>query len=309
MSLRAFRPCAYEWPTMGLLAAVYTGFALVLIFAGSLGVVLSIAILIPIITLHSSLQHEIIHTIEQTHPKLAQVITFPALGLFIPYLRFRDQHLAHHTNENLTDPFDDPESFYLPRELWGRYPVWMRAVLAVNNTLAGRMVLGPLIGQVGFMWGDWKQWRRKGNLDIARGWLCHIPAVILVCVAIGLSDMPFWAYLVAAYPGLSILKIRTYLEHRAEEMAAGRSVIIEDRGILAFLFLNNNYHAAHHAHPMVRWYHLPRLFRRNREKFLRQNRGYYFRNYWEIMRAYFLHAKEPVVHPIWSIRNRQRRVK
>jgi hypothetical protein len=45
--------------------------------------------------------------------------------------------------------------------------------------------------------------------------------------------MPVWAYLLAAYLGWSLLKIRTYLEHRAHEAARARTVIIESRGPLS----------------------------------------------------------------------------
>ena len=69
--------------------------------------------------------------------------------------------------------------------------------------------------------------------------------------------MPWWAYLLAAWIGHALLKIRTYLEHRAHEAPRARTVIIEDRGPLALLFLNNNLHVVHHCHPAVPWYRLP----------------------------------------------------
>ena len=305
MSARTLKPCAYEWPTMSLLALVYVLYALVLIYASSLGWALSILILIPLITLHSSIQHELIHTIEQKYPFLAQTLVFPAIGLFIPYLRFRDQHLAHHENENLTDPFDDPESNYMAPEMWDTLPNWLKLVFQIDSTLLGRMLLGPFVGNIIFMVEDWRLWRGHRDPSVAIAWLAHIPAAALVVYWVSLSDLPFWAYFIAAYFGLSVLKIRTYLEHRAEEQANGRSVIIEDRGVLAFLFLNNNYHAAHHAHPMVRWYHLPKLFSQHREKYLGRNGGYYFQNYWAIFKAYAFQAKEPVAHPIWALSNRK----
>ena len=76
-----------------------------------------------------------------------------------------------------------------------------------------------------------------------------------------ISPMPFWAYALAVYVALSILKIRTFLEHRAHADPAARTVIVEDRGPLALLFLNNNLHVVHHAHPGVPWYALPALYR------------------------------------------------
>jgi fatty acid desaturase len=110
--------------------------------------------------------------------------------------------------------------------------------------------------------------------------------------------MPVWAYLLAAYLGVSLLKIRTFLEHQAHERARGRTVIIEDRGPLALLFLNNNLHVVHHAHPRVPWYRLPALYRANRARFLGMNEGYRFGSYGEIFTRYLLRAKDPVPHPL-----------
>lgn len=242
---------AYEWPTLCLLLLTYTLWAGITICAQSLGPVLAIILLTPVITMHSSLQHETLHVIEPRWKFLGHLGVFPALGLLIPYIRFRDSHLEHHQNENLTDPYDDPESAYLVKEVWATLPRWTQSVLTFNNTLAGRLLLGPLIGQIAFMRADWRQ-IMKGDRAILIGWLVHIPAVALVIWWLAATGtMPFWAYALAAYFGLSILKIRTFLEHRAYEQTNGRSVIIEDRGILSFLFLNNNLHAVHHTLPWM----------------------------------------------------------
>jgi len=74
--------------------------------------------------------------------------------------------------------------------------------------------------------------------------------------------MPLWAYVIAAYLGLSVLKIRTFLENSAHDRSSGRTVVIEGRGPLALLFLNNNYHVVHHMHPKVAWYALPDMLRK-----------------------------------------------
>ena len=47
---------------------------------------------------------------------LNAALVFPALSFTIPYMRFRDTHLAHHVDSRLTDPYDDPESCYLDRK-------------------------------------------------------------------------------------------------------------------------------------------------------------------------------------------------
>ena len=111
--------------------------------------------------------------------------------------------------------------------------------------------------------------------------------------------MPFWAYLIAVYIGHALIKIRTFLEHRAHDDAQGRTVIVEDRGPLAFLFLNNNLHVVHHAHPGVPWYRLPQLYGAARNGYLASNGGYRYGSYREVMRRHFWRAKDPVPHPLW----------
>ena len=113
------------------------------------------------------------------------------------------------------------------------------------------------------------------------------------------GQMPWWAFGLSVYGALAILKIRTFLEHRAHEDARGRTVVIEDRGPLALLFLNNNLHVVHHMHAMVPWYRLPRLYRENRQRYLSRNAGYRYASYAEVFRRYFWRAKDPVPHPLW----------
>ncbi|QDC11645.1 fatty acid desaturase [Oceanicola sp. D3] len=251
------------------------------------------------IVLHSSLSHEMIHG----HPFRAAIanaaLVFPALGLFIPYLRFKDTHLAHHTDSLLTDPYDDPESNYMDAGDWGRLPRWRQVVLRANNTLAGRVTLGPLIGQLAFMRGDWRA-MRAGSRRIALGWALHAAGLVPLVIWIAYAQMPPLAYVGCAYAALSTLKIRTFLEHQAHERARGRTVVIEDRGPLALLFLNNNLHVVHHMHPRTPWYRLPRLYFANPARYLSRNEGYRYRSYGEVFRRYFLKAKDPVPHPLWQ---------
>ncbi|MEO1703768.1 MAG: fatty acid desaturase [Pseudomonadota bacterium] len=282
-----------EWPTLGLLTLCYGGVAAALYAP----VWLAIPVLGLLIALHASLQHEAIHGHPFRSPWLNAALVWPPLTLAIPYLRFYDTHLAHHRDARLTDPFDDPETHFLDEGVWETLPRAAQVVLSANNTLLGRLVLGPVVGQVLFMAGDARALGRDGR--VALGWLVHLPAVALVLWAVSLTPLPIWAYLIAAYLGLSILKIRTFCEHQAHEQTGGRSVIIEDRGPLALIFLNNNLHVVHHLHPNVPWYALPEQFRRNRARYLRLNDDYRFASYGDIFRRYFFRAKDPVAHPLW----------
>lgn len=287
-----------EWPTLALIAASY-GLLMICLFwvpMASLG--LAVAILIPVIALQSSLQHEVLHGDPFARRWLGEMLVFPAFNLFVPYLRFRDTHLAHHQDANLTDPYDDPETNYLDPVVWSRLTGWRQALLNANNTLSGRMILGPIIGQIAFMAADWRA-IRAGDRAVLWGWLWHIPVTAALVGLVIASPMPFWAYLLACYGGLAVLKIRTFLEHQAHARASGRTAVIEDRGLLAFLFLNNNLHVVHHMHPRLPWYRLPALYRANRDRYLTRNGGYAYASYAEVARRHLWRAKEPVPHPLY----------
>lgn len=293
------KPMRVEWPTLGLVVACYALWIVATTTAAAWWLPCGMVLAALATALHSSLTHEVIHGHPFHTARLNAALVWPPLTLAIPFERFRDTHLAHHLDSVLTDPYDDPESNYLDPGTWEGLPGWVRAVLNFNNTLAGRLLIGALVGQVAFMLGDWRL-ARAGDWRVVRGWLMHLPGLAVVVAWIVLvSDMPLWAYAISAYAALSILKIRTFLEHQAHERARGRTVIIEDRGPLAFMFLNNNLHVVHHMHPKVPWYRLPELYFGNREKYLTRNNGYMYRSYADVFRRYLFARKDPVPHPLW----------
>ncbi len=147
--------------------------------------------------------------------------------------------------------------------VWDRMSAPAQAILRVNNTLAGRILIGPLVGLWSFISGDLRA-IRAGDRRALRGWLLHIAPMAAVIWVVALSPMPVWAYLLSVHIAFGILKIRTFLEHRAHVKARGRTVVIEDRGVLAFLFLNNNLHVVHHMHPRWRGIGFRRSTRRGR---------------------------------------------
>jgi fatty acid desaturase len=249
------------------------------------------------VTLHSSLQHEVLHGHPFRSRPLNEALVFLPVGLCFPYGRFRDLHLAHHRDETLTDPYDDPESNFLDPRVWAGLARWRRRLLRLNNTLLGRMAIGPGLSIIAIVRDDARAIVR-GDRGIARDWALHLAGLVPVALWMSWAPIPLWAYLVSAYLGMSVLKIRTFLEHRAHEKARGRSVVVEDRGPLALLFLNNNLHVVHHARPGVAWYRLPALYAAGRDEYLRRNEGYRYASYGEVFRRYFLRAKDPVPHPL-----------
>ena len=259
---------------------------------------MAIIVLGPVVALHGSLTHEVVHGHPFANQTLNAALVFPALTLVVPYARFRATHLAHHRDERLTDPYDDPESNFLDPEVWQNLHPSMQAVLRFNNCLAGRLLIGPLLGQIMWMASDWRAFR-AGDREVLRGWIAHIPALAVIVALVWFAPLPFWAFVVGAYFGHAILRIRTYLEHCAHVKARARSVIVEDSGPLSLLFLNNNLHVVHHMHPDVAWYDLPSRYRANRDHYLRRNDGYRFASYREVFKRHFWQAKDPVPHPLW----------
>lgn len=293
----AVRVQAIEWPTVALIVACYAGWALALFWLAPRMPLLAIPVTAVMIALHASLIHEVLHGHPTPAIWLNELVMRLPLNLLYPYCRFRDLHLAHHRDARLTDPYDDPESNYLDPAVWAAMPGWLRALLRFNNTLAGRMLVGPVVGTWCFLRSEWKL--ARADRAIALAWALHLLGVVLVLWIVVVSPMSVPAYLAAVYIAVALLKIRTFLEHQAHDKPRGRSVVVEDRGPLALLFLNNNFHVVHHMKPSVAWYHLPALYRSGKARFLAYNEGYVFRSYGEVFRRYFLRTKDPVAHPLW----------
>nr|WP_227754332.1 fatty acid desaturase [Stagnihabitans tardus] len=248
----------------------------------------------------SSLQHEALHGHPFRSAALNEALVFPAFALFIPYRRFVTTHLQHHYDPALTDPHDDPESNFLEPATWASLSKPVQILFRLNNTLLGRILIGPILGTGLWLWNDLKL-IAKGDAKIARDWGMNLLG--LVPVLWWLHDrMPLTAYLGAVYLGFGLLKIRTFLEHRAHEAHRARTVVIEDRGPLSLLFLNNNFHVVHHMHPQVPWYKLPAHYAARKDHFQKRNDHYLYRSYGEVFRRYFLRAKDPVAHPHWPVR-------
>ena len=295
-----YGPQTIEWPTLMLLAGTYLAWGLGTWVWGLSGL-LSILITGWFIAQFSSLQHEVLHGHPFRNRLVNEALVFPALTLVVPYGRFRDTHLQHHFDPNLTDPYDDPESNFVDPTVWPHLPRLIRALLRLNNTLLGRITLGTALGIAYWIVGEAKL-IRKGTPGVALAWALNALGWVPVFAWLAWVGMPIWAYLMAVYLGISLTRIRTFLEHRAHEVSRGRTVIIEDRGPLSILFLNNNFHAVHHMHPQVPWYQLPGLYARHKDHYQRRNDGYIYPSYAQIFARYLFRAKDPVPHPMWPVR-------
>jgi fatty acid desaturase len=298
----AGRPLAVEWPTVGLILAVYTALAglmwnfhalpwwLVMPFAGYL------------IALHGSLQHEALHGHPTRNALVNELLVFANSSFWFPYRRYRKLHLIHHNDENLTDPRLDPESYYMLPDHWARLPAPLKQIYIAHNTLAGRMVLGPVIGFMRF-WSSEFMTIARGDMEVAKAWALHVPAVAITLIyATQVCGIAVWQYLVFfAWPGIGLALVRSFCEHQAAEEIGERTIIVESSPVFSLMFLNNNLHVAHHTRPQLAWYKLPAYYRAERNALIAKNNGYVMHGYREIFRRYFLKPKEPVAypHPEW----------
>ena len=288
-----------EWPTIALILFCYSSWFVAGFWIWPAYPALALAVMSVTVALQSSLMHEVLHGHPTRNGRLNEAFVCLPIGLVWPYRRFRALHLRHHRDERLTDPFDDPESFYQAQWKHRRMPMIVRCVLRLNNVMLLRLVLGPVLGVAGLIWTDINS-IMAGSRRVLIAWALHvfwsIPILGLIVAAF---DIPVWLYMaVPVWIGHGIISIRTYAEHQWSEAPECRTIIVE-RSLLGILFLNNNLHAVHHARPNVAWYRLPALYRADRSEWRKKNGGYVFPNYLSLLARHALKAKEPVVHPAW----------
>lgn len=254
-----------------------------------------------LLTWYGSLQHETIHGHPTRSRRVNAAIGGLPLSLWIPYPLYRLTHTQHHRHagRRLTEVGHDPESFYLPPGHLSRVGPVSRVILQANCTLAGRLTLGPALSVATF----WSEELRRARTDLRRRriWLGHALAsgAVLVWVC-GVCHISFLAYLLlVVYPSMSLTHLRSFAEHRADD-ALARTNVVEANRFWALIFLNNNLHVAHHTHPHVPWYELPRLWCDLR----RANPpvGRIFSGYGEVAREYLLRPFITAEHPFSGAR-------
>jgi fatty acid desaturase len=252
-----------------------------------------------LIALHSSIQHEILHGHPTRNAIVNEALGFLPLAVFYPYRRYRALHLKHHADPHLTDPQNDPESYYRTQHRWETLPAALKWLLHWNNTVIGRILVGPAVSVATFLIADMK--RIGSSRQIRKAWLLHLAGLAGLALLLRLFGIPFWLYaLTSAYAGLSIIAVRSFCEHQWAETVEARTIIVE-KTLLSWIFLNNNLHLVHHKHPSAPWYDLPGLYAERREAWQAMNNGYVFQSYFAIFRSFAIRPKEPVIHPALPI--------
>lgn len=294
----ATRRAALEMPTLLLVLADYAGWLAITFAYGRWPLAVVAPVTAVLITLHSSLQHEIVHGHPTRWYGLNRLLAIPPLGLWLPFERYRRLHRIHHVDARITDPLDDPESFYWTPEDWARLSAGTRAALRLQQTLAGRVLIGSFWRIGMFLHADWRLVRENRD-NTRRVWLEHllwcVPVLLWVRAVCG---MPIWLYIVAmAIPANGLVLIRSFAEHRARPEVPGRSAIVEGSWILGPLFLFNNLHALHHETPKIPWYQYNAHYRRERARLLAANGGLVYSSYFDVARRYLFRAHDVLQHP------------
>lgn len=275
-----------EWSTIALLFAVYAAFCLLTAFHEALPP-WALALLggLPL-ALHGSLQHEAIHGHPTGSARLNALLVGPALSLWLPFGSYRRSHLAHHAAP-LTDPHEDPESFYRDAATYASWSSARRALAWIDMTLIGRLTLGPFVVVARSTKGELARLARRERRTV-KAWLAHVPAVAVVLLWLAWCELSFPKYVLCfVLPGLSLTLLRSFAEHHA---SGEHTAVVETNPLLSLLFLNNNLHTIHHAQPNLAWYAIPARYRRAPiDPEVR-----YYRGYLDVLRR---HAFTPIAPP------------
>ncbi|SCW41572.1 MULTISPECIES: fatty acid desaturase [unclassified Pseudomonas] len=287
-----------EWPTWLLLVGFYLAWALIVFHGQALGQLISIVLLVPLVVLWMSIQHELIHGHPTRWPAINKALGFLPFAVWYPYDIYRDTHLAHHNDEVLTVPGQDPESRYVTSRSWVQSPRYMKTLLWVNKTLGGRLIIGAPLALMtlasttfgGLLHSERSSWRM---------WLIHLLSVgVLLGLVEQYSAISAVQYVfLVSLPALSISMIRSFYEHRPSTLPEHRTVINESSGLLSWLFLNLNLHLVHHDLPGLPWFYLPQVYRARREQWIARNNGYVIHGYFQLLQRHLINPVDCPRHP------------
>jgi fatty acid desaturase len=292
------RASAVEWPTLALAAAVHGAWLGAAASAGTIGNALACPLLALAACWYMSLQHELLHGHPTRSRALNRLLGLAPLAVWYPYDLYRECHLAHHRDEALTQPGLDPESNYLAAADFARLPRWSRALRVAQRTVLGRLVVGPALAVVpawlDIVLGPW-----RGDWSRTRSWAEHLAllAALLWALDRWAGIGPLLYLFGVAYPALGLAMLRSFHEHRPAAAPAHRSAVNEAGLGWRLLFLNNNYHAVHHASPGLPWYRLRAAYLADRDGWLRRNGGFLVRGYAPLLRRHPLTPIDSPVHP------------
>ncbi len=219
-----------------------------------------------------SIIHEAEHAMLFPNPRANEWAgAFMALLFPAPFHLLRQGHIGHHLRNR-----SDDEAFDLYFEgdnvIW-KWLVWLGILTGLYYVL---VVISNVLAVVAPFIFDRKHFRIERHVKVDRAsaaflesfnssyawwiWLEGVAAVVLHgAIVYGLS-IPLWHY-VALYGTFGFMwSAMQYVHHFGTERHVTRGA----RNLFIFrpldaLWLNHNWHRAHHEHPTVPWVHLPRL--------------------------------------------------
>jgi fatty acid desaturase len=290
-----------EWPTWLLIVVIYGAWfgTLGLLHAGVIRLIVATPLLIGVGAWYMSVQHELLHGHPTRRAWLNKLIGYAPIAIWFPYTLYRDSHLLHHRDEDLTVPDVDPESNYVDADVWRTMSPVLRGLWHIRKTFVGRFVVGPPMAVASMCLQTARQWMRR-DWRYLRMWCTH--GALLVAMLVWMehwAGVPAWYYLlVVGWPVLSIAMIRSFYEHRAVPAAKTR-ITVNDAGMLMrLLFLNNNYHLVHHDIPSLPWYLLPVVYRLRQAEYREKCGGFWIRGgYAELLYRYAFRRTDTPPHP------------
>ena len=286
-----------ELLTWLLMVAVYGGWFASVVYWQTLGLTLSTLLLILFTTWYMSLQHEMIHGHPTRFPRFNQLFGTLPLAVWYPYGLYRDSHLAHHRNHTLTDPDEDPETYYLSPQRWAQLKPWQQQVIHLRNTFPGRLLIGPLLDMGATVKTLLNAFIQRDTPAMAM-WTIHLSLLSGLFYWMTLHGFsPLWFVLAVSYPALMLTKVRSFYEHRAEEEPLARSVNNEAALPWRLLFLNLNYHSVHHDLPGLPWYGLRKVYLLYRDGYHQRNHGFRVAGYGELITRFWRKSVEVNAHP------------
>ena len=283
-----------EWPTWALIASIYGLWLSALIWYAMDPGLAPVLLLSVVCAWYMSLQHELVHGHPTGFAWLNRLLGLLPLAVWYPFDIYRDSHLAHHRDELLTFPDADPESNYIDPADFARCSAPLRALLVAQRTALGRFCITPgftIFHLVRPMlsaryWRDGARvWTWVQHLGLLAGLLWAVHAA---------TGMPLEVYLAIGYAALGLACMRSLYEHRPAARPAHRIVVNEAGWFWRLLYLNNNYHAVHHARPGLPWYAIPAAYEAGRERFVNGTGGFLIPGY---NRFFLRHLFKPVDAP------------
>lgn len=287
-----------EAPTWAVIVAVYLSLGLLTFFATSIPVWLLIPMAAVAVCWYSHLQHELVHGHPTRTPWFNMLFGMLPFTLYMPFTLYKKMHLLHHATPTLTDPDFDTESYFVSQDYWDRASKPKRWLLTANQSMLGRFTLGPFM----MFYAFWKEEIARvlsGDFSNTGDWLLHFVLIgVLLSWTTLVCDLSILEYVFYfAIPGASLGLLRSYAEHQPGPSNAERTAIIESSWFIRLLFLNNNLHAVHHTKPNLAWYKISQDYYANKQKWLKRNGGYFYRNYLQLAAKVFFRPKAHPVHP------------